>query len=122
MRRDEFTEMSILGSCQGAGFTRAAAKLGLTRSALSHTISALEERLGIRLLPHNSGCRTHGGGERLMETPCSPISTASAWVSAPSARCATKPSGEVRVVCPDDADRACVPPPGSRHFCGTSPT
>jgi DNA-binding transcriptional LysR family regulator len=31
-------------------FTRAAAKLGVSQSALSHTIRALEERLGLRLL------------------------------------------------------------------------
>lgn len=31
-------------------FTRAAAKLGVTASALSHTIKGLEERLGVRLL------------------------------------------------------------------------
>ena len=31
-------------------FTRAAAKLGISQSALSHAIRGLEERLGIRLL------------------------------------------------------------------------
>jgi DNA-binding transcriptional LysR family regulator len=32
-------------------FTRAAAKLGVSQSALSHTIRGLEERLGLGLLP-----------------------------------------------------------------------
>ncbi|WP_199898365.1 helix-turn-helix domain-containing protein [Methylobacillus glycogenes] len=31
-------------------FTRAAAKLGVTASGLSHAIRALEEKLGVRLL------------------------------------------------------------------------
>ncbi|MBK8008667.1 MAG: LysR family transcriptional regulator [Rhizobiales bacterium] len=31
-------------------FTRAAAKLGVTQSALSHTVRQLETRLGVRLL------------------------------------------------------------------------
>ena len=35
---------------QERSFTRAAAKLGVSQSALSHTIRGLEERLGLRLL------------------------------------------------------------------------
>jgi DNA-binding transcriptional LysR family regulator len=31
-------------------FTRAAAKLGVSQSALSHTIRGIESRMGIRLL------------------------------------------------------------------------
>jgi DNA-binding transcriptional LysR family regulator len=31
-------------------FTRAAVRLGVSRSAVSHSMSALEERLGLRLL------------------------------------------------------------------------
>jgi DNA-binding transcriptional LysR family regulator len=31
-------------------FTRAAAKLGVSQSALSHTVRRLEERIGLRLL------------------------------------------------------------------------
>jgi len=51
MRRDEFTEMrAFLEVARERSFTRAASKLGVTRSALSHTIRTLEERLGVRLL------------------------------------------------------------------------
>jgi DNA-binding transcriptional LysR family regulator len=32
-------------------FTKAAAKLGVSQSALSHTMRELEARLGVRLLP-----------------------------------------------------------------------
>jgi DNA-binding transcriptional LysR family regulator len=35
---------------QERSFTKAAAKLGVSQSALSHTIRALEGRLGVRLL------------------------------------------------------------------------
>ncbi len=50
-------------------FTRAAAKLGVTRSALSHTIRALEERLGIRLLSRTTrDVAPTAAGQRLSES------------------------------------------------------
>ena len=42
--------IAFLGVGQERSFTKAAAKLGVSQSALSHTIRGLEERLGIRLL------------------------------------------------------------------------
>ncbi len=50
-------------------FTRAAAGLRLSTSALSHTIKQLEARLGIRLLQRNSrSVSVTAAGERLLET------------------------------------------------------
>jgi DNA-binding transcriptional LysR family regulator len=42
--------LAFLAVGQERSFTRAAAKLGVSQSALSHTIRGLEERLGVRLL------------------------------------------------------------------------
>ncbi len=48
-------------------FTRAAAQLGLTQSALSHTVRGLEEKLGIRLLTRTTrGVSPTEAGERLL--------------------------------------------------------
>lgn len=48
-------------------FTRAAAQLGVTQSALSHTIRGLEEKLGIRLLTRTTrGVSPTEAGERLL--------------------------------------------------------
>ena len=47
-------------------FTRAAAQLGISQSALSHTIRRLEEKMGIRLLTRTTrGVSTTEAGERL---------------------------------------------------------
>lgn len=49
-------------------FTRAAAELGVSQSALSHTIRNLEERLGLRLLIRTTrSVSPTEAGERLLE-------------------------------------------------------
>lgn len=48
-------------------FTRAAAQLGVSQSALSHTIRGLEEKLGVRLLTRTTrGVSPTEAGERLL--------------------------------------------------------
>ena len=51
MPRENFNDLlAFLAVARERSFTRAAAKLGVSQSALSHTIRALEARLGLRLL------------------------------------------------------------------------
>ncbi|MBY5461484.1 LysR family transcriptional regulator [Rhizobium leguminosarum] len=104
MRRDEFTEMrAFLEVAQERSFTRAASKLGVTRSALSHTISALEARLGVRLLSRTTrDVAPTAAGARLVESVQPHFESIAAGIRAIGAL-RDKPSGEVRVVCPDDA-------------------
>ena len=50
-------------------FTKAAAKLGVSQSALSHTIRGLEARLGVRLLTRTTrSVSPTDAGERLLQT------------------------------------------------------
>jgi DNA-binding transcriptional LysR family regulator len=42
--------LAFLAVARARSFTKAAAQLGVSPSALSHTIRGLEERLGLRLL------------------------------------------------------------------------
>ena len=51
MQRGNLNDLlAFLAVGQERSFTRAAAKLGVSQSALSHTIRGLEEQLGLRLL------------------------------------------------------------------------
>ena len=51
MRRDTTSDlMAFLAVVRERNFTKAAASLGVSQSALSHTMRQLEERLGVRLL------------------------------------------------------------------------
>src|SRR5271168_3451190 len=51
MPRENLNDLlGFLAIARERSFTRAAAKLGVSQSALSHTIRGLEARLGLRLL------------------------------------------------------------------------
>src|SRR5436853_4206853 len=51
MKRDDLYDLAALAVvAEQRSFTRAAAELGISQSALSHAMKALEERLGVRLL------------------------------------------------------------------------
>src|SRR5258707_5352863 len=68
MQREHFNDLiAFLAVARERSFTRAAAKLGVSQSALSHTISGLEARLGLRLLTRTtrSVSPTEAGGRPL---------------------------------------------------------
>lgn len=70
MARENFNDLqAFLIVAREGSFTRAAAQLGVSQSALSHTVRALEERLGVRLLTRTtrSVSPTEAGG-RLLAT------------------------------------------------------
>ena len=69
MQRETMSDLvAFLAVARERSFTRAAAKLGVSPSALSHTIRKLEERLGVRLLTRTSrSVATTEPGERLLE-------------------------------------------------------
>jgi len=69
MHRETMSDLvAFLAVARERSFTRAAAKLGVSPSALSHTIRKLEERLGVRLLTRTSrSVSTTEPGERLLE-------------------------------------------------------
>ncbi len=68
MARDTLTDLlAFLAVAREGSFTRAAAKLGVSPSALSHTLRALETRLGVRLLTRTTrSVAATEAGERLL--------------------------------------------------------
>lgn len=68
MTRNELVELpAFIAVAQERSFTKAAARLGVSASALSHTVRALEERLGVRLLARTTrSVSTTEAGERLL--------------------------------------------------------
>jgi DNA-binding transcriptional LysR family regulator len=70
MARQPFDDLlAFLAVARERSFTRAAAQLGVSQSALSHTIRGLEERLGLRLLTRTTrSVAPTDAGERLVRT------------------------------------------------------
>ncbi|MFZ4286326.1 LysR family transcriptional regulator [Variovorax sp. HJSM1_2] len=84
-------------------FTRAAAQLGLSRSALSHSMLALEARLGVRLLTRTTrSVSTTEAGDRLLNSVAPRLTEIEAELSALSAM-RDKPAGTVRITAHDHA-------------------
>ena len=70
MPRETMADLvAFLAVARERSFTRAAAQLGVSPSALSHTIRKLEERVGVRLLTRTTrSVSTTEAGERLLRT------------------------------------------------------
>ncbi|CAJ0715053.1 HTH-type transcriptional regulator PgrR [Ralstonia edaphis] len=84
-------------------FTRAAAQLGLSRSALSHAMLALEARLGVRLLARTTrSVSTTEAGARLLEAVAPRLDEIELELVALTAL-RDKPAGTVRITAHDHA-------------------
>ncbi|EPY3967317.1 LysR family transcriptional regulator [Klebsiella pneumoniae] len=69
MLGDDFRDIvAFIAVAKERSFTKAAAQLGVSQSALSHTMRSLEERLGLRLLTRTTrSVSPTEAGERLLE-------------------------------------------------------
>ena len=78
-------------------FTKAAAKLGVSQSALSHTIRELEARLGVRLLTRTTrSVSATEAGERLLRTLAPRFDEIDAELAS-IAELREKPAGTIRI-------------------------
>jgi DNA-binding transcriptional LysR family regulator len=61
--------LAFIAVARERSFTRAAAKLGVSQSTLSHTVRGLEERIGVRLLTRTTrSVSPTEAGDRLLQT------------------------------------------------------
>lgn len=91
-------------------FTRAAAQLGVSQSALSHTIRTLEKRLDLKLLNRSTrSVSPTEAGEQLYQVVASRFDDIEAELAALS-EFRDKPSGTVRITASEHAARDCIWP------------
>ncbi|MGM4894439.1 LysR family transcriptional regulator [Tardiphaga sp. 839_C3_N1_4] len=89
--------LAFFAVAKEASFTRAAAKLGVSQSALSHTIRGLEERLGLRLLTRTTrSVAPTEAGERLIRTIGPKLEEIDAELAAVT-ELREKPAGTIRI-------------------------
>ena len=98
MARENLNDLfAFLAVARERSFTRAAAKLGVSQSALSHTIRGLEERLGLRLLTRTTrSVSPTEAGERLVLTVGPRFEEIEAELAA-LAELREKPAGTIRI-------------------------
>jgi DNA-binding transcriptional LysR family regulator len=93
--------LAFVGVARERSFTKAAAKLGVSQSALSHTVRGLEARLGVRLLTRTTrSVAPTEAGERLLQTVGPRFDEIDAEVAALSAF-RDRPAGTIRLTATD---------------------
>ena len=102
--------MAFVSVAREGSFTRAAAQLGVSQSALSQTIRALEERLGIRLLTRTTrSVSATEAGQRLLQTVAPRLDEIETELEALS-ELRDKPAGTIRITASDHAASAILMP------------
>src|SRR6476660_6946413 len=101
---ENFNDLAVFAAvAREQSFTRAAAKLGVSTSALSQTIRALEERLGVRLLTRTTrSVAPTEAGEKLVATIGPHMEEIEAGLAALS-ELRDKPAGTIRLTAVDHA-------------------
>lgn len=104
MRREELVDLNALATVAEEGsFTRAAARLGTSQSALSHTVRRLETRLGVRLLTRTTRrVAPTQAGERLLRVLGPALDNIAAELAS-LGELREKPAGTIRITTSEHA-------------------
>ncbi|MBD9529295.1 LysR family transcriptional regulator [Paracoccus sp. PAR01] len=106
MKRDELGDLvAFLAVYEERSFTRAAARLGTSQSALSHTVKRLESRLALRLLSRTTrNVAPTEAGEKLAEALRPALDDIEARLGSLAAL-RERPAGNIRITSSRDAAR-----------------
>lgn len=104
MAREDINDLlAFLAVARDESFTKAGIKLGLSRSALSHKVRALESRLGVRLLTRTTrSVAPTEAGQRLLKTIGPRFDEIEAELAA-LGELRDKPAGTIRITTTDYA-------------------
>lgn len=111
MARQNFNDLlAFVAVARERSFTRAAAQLGVSQSALSHTIRGLEARLGIRLLTRSTrSVAPTEAGQRLLDSVGGRFDEIDHELAVLT-ELRSKPAGQVRITCGEHALRSILWP------------
>ncbi len=111
MQRENVNDLlAFLAVARDKSFTKAAAKLGVSQSALSHTVRGLEARLGLRLLTRTTrSVSPTEAGERLLQTVGHRFEEIEAELESLS-ELREKPAGTIRISAGEHAVNAILSP------------
>jgi DNA-binding transcriptional LysR family regulator len=117
MQRGQIDDiLAFLAVARERSFTKAAAKLGLSQSTLSHTVRGLEARLGVRLLTRTTrSVAPTQAGERLMQTVGPRLDEIGAELSSLTAL-RDKPAGTIRITAGEHAAHTALWPTLARFL------
>jgi len=111
MKREEMADLTaFVVVAQERSFTKAAAKLGMTQSALSQIMRRMEERLGLRLLTRTTrSVAPTEAGERLLQTLAPALASLDASLASLS-ELRDKPAGTIRITSVEHAAKTIIWP------------
>jgi len=102
-REDVGDLLAFVAVARERSFTRAAGKLGVSQSALSHTISRFEQRIGVRLLTRTTrSVVPTEAGDRLLRNVGSRLDEVEAELASVTSM-REKPAGTIRITTADHA-------------------
>lgn len=111
MIRSELAELSAFATvAEERSFTRAAARLGISQSALSHSMRGLEQRLGLQLLARTTRSVSPTAAGTVLLQELAPALQRIEQAVAETRKQRENPAGRIRLIIPRTATRMVILP------------